>query len=154
MSHARHSAGIAPVRIPNAARIVVADARKALLLVNEGEADVLNLRIERVLEAPDNPPARDQATDRPGRLQSGGQRSAVEQTDRHREAEAAFAAEVAAAFLDPAPVLLTAPPEFLAELRRRMPASAGQTGQTVQVTKDLVHLPLDEIERRLAGGEG
>ncbi|MBV9064186.1 MAG: host attachment protein, partial [Methylobacteriaceae bacterium] len=74
---------------------VVGDGRKALLLRNEGDPDLLDLRRVEVHED-DNPPSREQGTDRPGRTtMQVGPRSAIEATDWHAIEEERFAASVA-----------------------------------------------------------
>ena len=55
------------LRIPHDAYVFVGDGRKALLLRNEGDAQYPNLKTENVYEN-DNPPTREQGTDKPGGL--------------------------------------------------------------------------------------
>jgi protein required for attachment to host cells len=85
------------VKIPHNAFVFVGDGRKALVLRNEGDADFLNLKTERVFND-QNPPTHEQGTDRPGRAFSsvGPGRSSISQTDWHKLEEHRFAAEVAA----------------------------------------------------------
>jgi protein required for attachment to host cells len=107
--------------------------------------------MSRVMESAPNPRTSAQGTDRPGRTVSSQRRSAVEQTDWHRLAEAEFAATVIDGFFagDPPPTLvIIAPPAFLAELRERMPARV-RAAILVEIDKDFVHLPVHEIERRV-----
>jgi protein required for attachment to host cells len=141
-----------PVRLPHGAWILVADGRKALLLANEGDSTYPDLRMSRTMESAPNPRTSAQGTDRPGRtVSSSHRRSAVGQTDWHRLAEAEFAAKVVDTFFagDPPPTLvLIAPPAFLAELRKHLPAPA-RAAILVEVDKDFMHLPVDEIERRV-----
>ena len=85
------------LRIPHNAFVFVGDGAKALVLRNEGDAQMLNLKTERVF-ADKNPPTHEQGTDRPGRAFSsvGAGRSSVGQTDWHKLEEHRFAGEVAA----------------------------------------------------------
>src|ERR1700745_1242333 len=89
---------IAPMlRIPHNAFVFVGDGTKALVLRNEGDAQILNLKTERVFTAV-NPPTHEQGTDRPGRAFSsvGAGRSSVTQTDWHQLEEHRFVEQVAA----------------------------------------------------------
>jgi protein required for attachment to host cells len=140
------------VRLPHGAWVLVADGRKALLLANEGDGAYPDLRMSRIMESAPNPRTSAQGADRPGRtVSSSHRRSAVGQTDWHRLAEVEFAAKVVDGFFagDPPPALvLIAPPAFLAELRKRLPAGA-LAAILVEIDKDFVHLPVHEIERRV-----
>lgn len=84
------------IRIPAHALVLIADGTKARLLRNTGTALHVNFVTEQQLQQ-ENPPTRDQGTDKPGRFLGGDRvsRSAVEQTDWHRLAEERFAARVA-----------------------------------------------------------
>jgi hypothetical protein len=63
--------------------VVVADGERALFLKNKGDAMHPQLTVFREMEQ-ENPPDREQGTDRPGRVNGGGaQRSSVEETDWH-----------------------------------------------------------------------
>jgi protein required for attachment to host cells len=142
------------IEIPHNAWIVVADGRKALFLRNEGEARYPNLKVARKLEAEPNPRSTEQGTDRPGRLASGTNRSAVEQTDWHEENERAFAAEVAETLAKDHGgatdgVILAAAPRTLAELRKALP-EALHSLILAELDKDLTHLTVHEIERHLS----
>jgi len=85
------------LRIPHNAFVFVGDGSKALVLRNEGDAQLLNLKTERVF-TDQNPATHEQGTDRPGRAFSsvGGVRSSVGQTDWHDLEEHRFAQQVAA----------------------------------------------------------
>ena len=151
--------------IPHDALILVADARKALILTNAGTPAAPRLEIAETLEAPANPPDRDQSSDRPGRVfktgrpgRSGGgveRRAAVGQTDRHDLAERRFAETVAAAFgtaADAAPgarLALVAAPATLAALRDALPqALRGRV--FAEVAKDLTNHPPAAIQKALS----
>jgi protein required for attachment to host cells len=142
------------MKLPHRAWVLVADARKALLLVNKGDEMQANLEIQRVLEAPPNPPTHEQGTDRPGRTQFGSRRSAVGQTDWHDQSEDQFAMAVVEALLEaepPGPLVLVAPPHFLAGLRKHLPAQA-RDHILAEINKDLTHLTAYQIERSLTAG--
>jgi protein required for attachment to host cells len=83
--------------LPQGAWVVVADGEKALFLVNEGDAQNMNLTLRRK-EEQDNPQAQDWATDRPGRMNDGGKgphKSALEPTDWHQLEKERFAFDLA-----------------------------------------------------------
>lgn len=144
----------ASLKIAEGAWVVVADGRKALLLVNQGDDIYPNLQISRVLEAPANPSTAAQGTDRPGRaVSSGGRRAAVDQTDWHAQAETAFAKTVVETFFAgerPKSLIIVAAPRFLAELRKKLPTAVKNAVQT-EIEKDLTHLSAYEIEQHLTG---
>ncbi|MBP2562454.1 protein required for attachment to host cells [Neorhizobium galegae] len=141
--------------IPYNARILVADARKALLLRNTGTAFNLILEVEEVIEAPDNAPAREQGTDRPGRAAMGSYRSSLGQTDFHEQEEDRFVSMVAekleAICKEKAihQLFVVAPPKALADLRRAMP-EAVKSRIVAEYDKDLVNLSLGDIQKHLA----
>ena len=136
--------------VPASAVVVISDARKAVILRNEGDAANINLKVIWTIDAPPNPPTRLQGTARPGRTAARGRRSALEETDWHRQAEAVFAAslsKVLAGLPDHPPLVLAAPPSFLGELR--LPRAVADR-IIVEQAKDLTHLPVWEIEQALA----
>ena len=71
--------------------VIVCDGKKALILENAGDEKFLNLKTREVQEHAD-PKTSDLGTDEPGRSFSsvGSGRSAVEQTDWHRQEEERF----------------------------------------------------------------
>ncbi|WP_246590415.1 baeRF12 domain-containing protein [Rhizobium lentis] len=137
------------------ARVLVADARKALLLRNVGTASDLSLEVEQVFEAPHNAPTRQQGTDRPGRTASGSHRSSLGQTDFHQLEEEQFSSmvaeklEVICAGNNIQKLFLVAPPKALADLRRAMSETVRKR-IVAEYDKDLVNFPVDEIEKHLA----
>lgn len=141
--------------IPYDAWVLVADGQKALLLRNTGTAFKLALEVEQVIEAPDNPSARDQGTDRPGRAAVGSRRSALGQTDFHEREEEHFSVTVAErleAICEEKKVhklVVVAPPKALADLRHAMPVSVRKL-ILAEYDKDLIKLPVQEIEKHLA----
>lgn len=137
--------------------VVVCDGRKWLILENKGNAARPNLlmREERTAE---NPPTREQGSDRPGRARAsvGSARSAVGQTDWHDQAEQDFLNGLAQR-LDKAArtgeargIVLVASPRALGMIRPQLSAAVDRMVHGT-VDKDYVGMPVDEIERRLAG---
>ena len=136
--------------------VVVCDGRKALVLENAGDAEYLNLKTREVYEQPDLK-TRDIGTDAPGRTMNsiGGQRSAMDQTDWHDQEEQRFLHSLLGR-LDAAlnqgqtkSLIVVAPPRALGVLR---PAYSHALRAAVrgEIDKDLVKLPVPEIERHLA----
>jgi protein required for attachment to host cells len=84
------------ITLNNNGWLVIADGEKALFLRNDGDEKFPNLTVFREMEH-ENPATREQAADRPGRLNDGGgsHRSAVQETDWHRIEKERFAKELA-----------------------------------------------------------
>ncbi|RLP27691.1 host attachment family protein [Mesorhizobium sp. YM1C-6-2] len=107
--------------------LMVADGEKALFLKNEGDTAYPNFQVVREIEQ-DNPPTREQGTDRPGRLSDGpsAHRSAVADTDWHKVGKVRFADEIAERLYEMAhrgdfkEIVLIAPPLVLGELRKKV----------------------------------
>lgn len=144
----------ASLKIAQGAWVLVADGRKALLLVNRGDNVHPDLHVAKVLEAPANPSTAQQGADRPGRaISPDGRRAAVGQTDWHAQAEAAFAGTVVDTLFAsdrPKHLIVVAAPRFLAELRKKLPPAVKKAVQA-EIEKDLTHLPVHEIEKHLTG---
>jgi len=148
------------LNIPHNAWILVGDGEKALILRNDGDEKFPNLVTEQVMRH-ENPPTRDQGSDRPGRRPDGPgvHRSAVENTDWHRMEKERFAHEMAGhlrqAALDNAfaHLVVVAPPHVLGELRQAMD-KAVQTKILAEIDKDLTKHPVHEIERILVEKSG
>src|ERR1051326_5296978 len=90
---------IAMTKLPHDALVFVGDGRKALFLRNAGDAHIPDLRTEQVFKE-DNPPSREQGTDKPGRgFASAGspRRGGMEETDWHDLEEHPLDQRVAAA---------------------------------------------------------
>jgi protein required for attachment to host cells len=143
-------------KLPHDALVFVGDGRKALFLRNVGDAEVPDLRTEQVFKE-DNPPTREQGTDKPGRgFASAGspRRSGMEETDWHHLEERRFAERVAAVLKEvvrrrPVPaILVAAPPKTLAELRRAFHADV-KAKIVAELDKDLTNEPVDQIEAHL-----
>jgi protein required for attachment to host cells len=135
--------------------VVVCDGAKAILLENVGDAKFPNLQTKEVYEQED-PKTSEQGTDAPGRAFNsvGAGRSAVEQTDWHDQAERSFLADLAHR-LDVAvntgkakTFILVAPPRALGVMRKLYSARV-RDALRAEIDKDLVKLPVHEIERHL-----
>ena len=155
------------MRVPHDSCVLVADGRKMLFFRNEGDAEFLNLEVERK-RVDDNPPDREQGTDRPGRaFASAGSprtgsavsagannRSAYEETDFHQLEEDRFAAEAAEMLNRRAlrkefeALVVVAPPKTLGELRKHYHKEV-EKRLVGEVAKDLTNMPVAEIERTL-----
>lgn len=140
-------------KLPAHARILVADARKAIILHNDGDEIYPDLRVHEVLHAEPNPPTHEQGASPPGRTGFGGRKSAVAQTDWHQAEEDRFAGQALDLLLKShahEALVLVAPPTFLAVLRKRMPDQAKRS-VLAEFDKDLTHLPVGEMEKHLTG---
>ena len=136
--------------------VVVCDGAKALVLQNAGDAKFPNLKTLEVFEHKD-PPTREQGSDKPGRMNaSGGNiRSSVGQTDWHDQAEQQFLTKLVH-HLDAAiaagkakSVIVIAPPRALGMLRPAY-SHAFRCALRAELDKDLVKMPVHEIEKHLA----
>jgi protein required for attachment to host cells len=137
--------------------VVVCDGAKALVLENVGDEKFPNLQTKEVYEEK-HPATRDQGSDAPGRAQAsvGTARSSVGQTDWHDQDERRFLdklmahldAEVTAGHLKT--MIMVASPRALGVIRQ---AYSPQLRDAVreEIDKDLVKLPVHEIEKHLAG---
>ena len=139
--------------VPHNALVLVGDGQKALFLRNKGHAQQVKLIVEQVLER-DNPPTREQGTDRPGRSSAsvGVARSAMEETDWHHIAEERFAGELAEALYRHAhanlfeKLVIIAPPTVLGNLRKALHAEV-TARIAAEIPKELTSHPVAEIER-------
>ena len=145
-----------PTYVPHNALVLVGDGQKALFLRNKGNAQRLQLVVEQILER-DNPPTREQGTDRPGRSNAsvGVARSAMEETDWHDIAEERFAGELAEALYRHAhanlfeKLVIIAPPKILGNLRKALHAEV-TARVAAEIPKELTSHPVAEIERLIA----
>jgi protein required for attachment to host cells len=141
--------------IPQDTLVLVGDGRKAIFLRNRGGAGHPELFAERILEQ-NNPPTREQGTDRPGRYMGpdGASRSATEETDWHSQGEDRFAAEVAQVLYKKAHehdferLIVVAPPRTLGTLRSAFRKEVAQK-VSAEIPKDLTAHALPEIARLL-----
>jgi protein required for attachment to host cells len=136
--------------------VVICDGAKALVLENVGDEMFPNLRTKEVYQHPD-PLTRELGTDEPGRsFQSvGTARSAMEQADWHGQEEERFLAKLVAR-LDTAvragetkSLVIAAPPRALGVLRRAYTHGL-RDAIRAEIDKDLVRMPLHDIEKHLA----
>ncbi|HMM90673.1 host attachment protein [Bradyrhizobium sp.] len=135
--------------------IVVCDGRKALILENRGDDLFPNLRTREVHEHSDRS-THEQGSDAPGRVHqsTGGARSAVEQTDWHDEAERLFLKtladrlDTAVTTGETSALTMVASPRALGMIRTEYSAAV-QKALHGEVAKDLVKLPVYEIEKQL-----
>lgn len=143
------------MNIPNEALVLVGDGRKALFLRNRGTPANPDLVLEDQLEQ-DNPPTREQGTDRPGRKPGtdGVSHSAIDETDQHQRAEQRFAVRLANTLYQMGhaqrfqALVVVAPPRMLGDLRAALHPEVAQR-VIGEVPKDLLSHSLPEITRLL-----
>jgi protein required for attachment to host cells len=142
--------------IRNGEWVVVCDGAKALVLENVGDNVFPNLKTVEVFEQ-ENPATHEQGTDRPGRMPAVAQgpgRASVGQTDWHDRGEEAFLtglakhldSEVSAGKAKS--LIVIAPPRALGMLRPAYSAAL-KSAIRCELDKDLVKLPVHEIEKHL-----
>jgi protein required for attachment to host cells len=139
--------------VPHNTLLLVGDGQKALFLRNKGHAQRVELVVERIL-ARDNPPTREQGTDRPGRSSAspGVARSAMEEADWHHIAKERFAGELADALYRHAhanlfeKLVIIAPPKILGSLRKAFHADVVER-VVGEIPKEMTSHPVAEIER-------
>jgi protein required for attachment to host cells len=136
--------------------IVVCDGAKALVFENTGDALTPKLETREVYQQQDMA-TRDLGTGAPGRLMNsvGSARGAVEQTDWHDRAERSFLEDLAKR-LDAAleagqfrSLVLVAPPRARG-VTRGVCSRALRDAMRAEIDKDLVKMPVPEIEKHLA----
>ena len=135
--------------------IVVCDGRKALILENLGDRMFPNLHTKEVHEHEDKSTAA-QGSDSPGRVHQsfGGAHSSVEQTDWHDEAERAFLKSLAERLNlavttgETKGLTMVASPRALGMIRADYSAAVRKALHG-EVHKDLVKMPVHEIEKQL-----
>jgi len=148
---------MAKLKIAEGAWVVVCDGAKALVLENAGDAKFPNLRAKEVFEEP-HASTHEQGTDAPGRSHNsvGTARTAMEQTDWHDQAERQFLAkliariETAIATGETKSLIMVAPPRALGMLRQAY-SQRLRGALRHEVDKDLVKMPVHEIEKYLVG---
>jgi protein required for attachment to host cells len=145
------------VKIGQGEWVVICDGAKALVLENVGDEKFPNLKTKEVYEQED-PKTHEQGTDAPGRSINsiGARRSAMEQTDWHEQAEQRFL-QALAGHLDAAvnsgeakSLIVVAPPRALGVLRQAYSHNL-RSALHAEIDKDLVGLPVHQIEKHLAG---
>jgi protein required for attachment to host cells len=143
------------IRIGTGDWIVVCDGGKALILENRGDRLFPNLHTREVHEQP-NPSTHAQGSDAPGRVHqsNGGGRSSVEQTDWHDESERSFLKalaerlDLAVTSGETSAVTMVASPRALGMIRSDYSAAVRKALHG-EIAKDLVKLPVYEIEKQL-----
>jgi len=144
------------VHIPSNALVLVGDGRRALFLRNKGTPRALELIVEREMRQ-ENPPTREQGTDRPGRHHGvdGVSRTAIEETDWHVRAEEQFASEIAETLYEMEhaqefdELVVVAPPKMLGDLRAAFPPEVAQC-IVAEVPKDLTAHPVPDLAKVLS----
>jgi protein required for attachment to host cells len=143
--------------IRNGEWVVVCDGAKALVLENIGDIKFPTLKTIEVHEQK-NLPTHELGTDMPGRAYNsvGNLRSAVGQTDWHDQAERQFLTQLVQ-HLDAAvaagktkSLIVVAPPRALGMLRPAY-SNALRGAVRAELDKDLVKMPVHEIETYLTG---
>ena len=145
---------MAKLKIAQGDWILVCDGAKALVLENVGDDRFPNLQTRNVYEQEEL--AAHVTADAPGGTLKGGggQRGAMETTDKHDQSEQAFlknlmerldAAAVAGKFKS---LVVVAPPRALGLLRQAYSKHVRQALRD-EIDKDLVKMPVHEIEQHL-----
>jgi len=135
--------------------VVVCDGAKALVLQNKGDTKFPNFKTIAVYEQKDLP-TRELGSDKPGRTFNsvGSGRGTVKQTDWHDQAEHDFLVhlverlDAAVAAGKVKSLVLVAPPRALGMIRPSY-SQALRAALRAEVDKDLVKLPVHEIEKHL-----
>jgi protein required for attachment to host cells len=145
---------MANVAIKHGDWLFVGDGRRALLLRNDGDPDLLDLRRVEVRED-GNPPSREQGEHGPGRgAVNIGPRSATDTSDWHALEEERFAATIAERLNRAADenrfehIVIAAPPKVLGELRREYSKKL-QGKILAEIDKDLTHHTFPDIAKVL-----
>lgn len=138
--------------------ILVADGSRARILVNEGPGKGLKPAYEHEF-ATSHAPDRAFVTDRPGRNRNGasGRTHRIESQVRwHRFEKEVFARSMASVVNEAAGrnafdrLVLVAPPSALGALRRELNETA-RASCTLEVGKNLTHIPVASLPRHLGG---
>jgi len=144
--------------IPHGGLVLVGDGSRAVFLRNHGSPQAPSFAVENVLQQ-NNPPTREQGTDRPGRLGKVGSvgtfRNALEETDWHRIGEERFAAQIADSLYRLAHsnqferLVIVAPPKVLGVLRKMLHKEVLDRVEN-EVPKELASCSVEEIKSQLA----
>ena len=148
------------VRIPDEHIILACDARRAMLLVNEGPVAKPRLRVQDRLDA-DQETEEKRLKDQPGRRFDGGAaamargpRSAMDVEDPQKRKAEAFAEAIVEDLIrrhGRTPIsglIIAAPPAFLGILRDKM-SDELRTITVAEVPKDLTHMPVPALQDAL-----
>lgn len=143
------------MQVPHNSVILVADGRKSLFFRNQGDAGFPNLGVlEKEVQI--NPAHHEQASDLAGQSMKtvDGRGGSMEEVDFHQQEEDRFAAETAAMLEERAlrndydALVVVAPPRTLGELRKHYHKEV-EKRLVAELAKDLVNLPVPEIEKIL-----
>lgn len=145
------------IKINQGEWVIVCDGAKALVLENKGDEKFPNLQTREV-HAQKNARTGEIGTDAPGRSHSsvGHGRSAVEQTDFHDLAEREFLVglmgrlNAAVEAGETKSLIVIAPPRALGVIRQTYTHSLKHAVRK-EIDKDLVKMPVHEIEKHLTG---
>lgn len=143
------------VKLKHGLLVVVADGERALFLKNKGDPEYPNFEVLREMEQ-ENPPTREQGTERPGRHSDGPSphNSAYEETDWHRLGKERFAAEITDRLYGWAhagkfdAVAIVAPPQVLGEMRKRLHQEVASK-VVAEISKTLTNHSVVDIEKIL-----
>jgi len=143
------------MQVPANSVVLVADGRKSLFFRNAGDAAFPNLSVEDK-ETRRNPDHHEQATDLAGQAMNviGGHGGTMGEVDFHQQEEDRFAADMAETLKARAlanefeSLIIVAPPRTLGELRKHYHKEV-EKRIVAEVAKDLVNVPVEEIERIL-----
>jgi protein required for attachment to host cells len=154
---------VSMARIPNQALVMVGDGSRAVFLRNNGTELEPDLAVEEVIEF-DNPPTREQGTDRPTRgaefsggwtTNVGAPRGNIEQTDWHQLNEDRFARDIAGKLYELAhagrfeQLLIVSPPKALGALRQALHAEVLRR-VIAEIPKELARVPVAAMKEQLA----
>jgi len=143
------------MQIPHDGFVLIADGRKSLFFRNQGDGEILNLAVERK-EVHENPAHHEQASDTAGMAMNvvGSHGGTMTEVDFHQLEEDRFAADTAGLLNARAlaggfdSLVVVAPPKTLGELRKHYHKEV-EKRLVSEVPKDLVNVPVAEIERIL-----
>ncbi len=138
------------MKLKNNTHVIIADSEKYLLLRNQGDEDIIDLRVVDS-EVRDNPPTRELGTDRPGRFPTpSAQLSSVADTDWHglfkTEAAEQTAEKINQLASTETDIVIFADSKTLRILRPRL-TSEIQKRVVQETPKDLTHHTIPEIEK-------
>jgi protein required for attachment to host cells len=141
-------------KIPHDALVLVGDGARAVFFRNNGTPLHPELAVENMFEQ-DNPPTREQGTDKPTRGVSGAPRGNIEQTDWHQLNEDRFASEIADKLYQLAHtnrlgrLVIVAPPKVLGTLRQSLHKEVLEHIEA-EVPKEFASMPVSVIQQQIA----
>lgn len=140
------------MKLPHQAHVIVADGQKYLMLVNAGDGDLIDLRVESHDET-EVARTGELGVERPGRYPvSGGRRTAVEQTDWNALAKVGFAQGLADVIDDAVAqgrigaLVIMADARTLGVLRSGL-SDLAQKAVLGEIVGDYAHQTVEKIER-------